>query len=72
MLNARNVDGSGERKRSKSLVKIFLYAPLYLPHMPKDSIVEIPEGSGNKYRYVYEDGQTVYKGPVGSAPDLGF
>ena len=37
--------------------------------MPKDSIVEIPPESGNKYRYVYEDGQTVYKGPVGdSAP----
>ena len=37
----------------------------------KENIVEIPEGSGNKYRYSYEDGQTVYKGPVGSAPDLG-
>ena len=39
--------------------------------MPKESIVEIPEGSGNKYRYVYEDGSTRYLGPVGSSPDLG-
>jgi len=37
--------------------------------MGKESIVEIPPESGNKYRYVYEDGQTIYKGPVGdSAP----
>jgi len=32
--------------------------------------VEIPEGSGNRYRYVYEEGATVYKGPVGNAPAL--
>jgi len=38
--------------------------------MPKDSIVEIPAGSGNKYRYEYSDGATIYRGPVGSAPDL--
>ena len=39
--------------------------------MPKESRVEIPSGSGNKYRYEYSDGQTIYRGPVGSAPDLG-
>jgi len=41
--------------------------------MPKESVVEIPSGSGNKYRYVYdhETGRTEYLGPVGSAPDLG-
>jgi len=39
--------------------------------MGKDSIVEIPEGSGNRYRYTYEEGSTKYLGPVGSAPDLG-
>lgn len=39
--------------------------------MSKESIVEIPEGSGNQYRYVYEGGKTVYRGPVGSAPKLG-
>lgn len=38
--------------------------------MGKESIVEIPEGSGNQYRYVYEDGKTLYKGPVGDAPEL--
>jgi len=38
--------------------------------MGKESIVEIPEGSGNKYRYEYQDGATVYRGPVGSAPPL--
>jgi len=38
--------------------------------MPKESRVEIPSGSGNFYRYAYEDGRTVYRGPVGSAPDL--
>lgn len=32
--------------------------------------VEIPEGSGNYYRYDYEDGKTVYKGPIGSAPAI--
>jgi len=32
--------------------------------------VEIPEGSGNKYRYEYEGGSTVYKGPVGDSPQL--
>ena len=34
------------------------------------AIVEIPEGSGNRYRYDYQDGATVYKGPVGDAPFL--
>jgi len=34
------------------------------------SIVEIPPGSGNRYKYEYEDGKTVYKGPVGTAPEL--
>jgi len=36
------------------------------------SIVEIPPGSGNKYRYVYDQAtqQTQYKGPVGEAPAL--
>jgi len=38
--------------------------------MSKENIVEIPSGSGNRYRYVYEDGATKYLGPVGSAPDL--
>jgi len=32
--------------------------------------VEIPEGSGNRYRYEYEEGATVYKGPVGDSPQL--
>lgn len=36
-----------------------------------ENVVEIPEGSGNKYRYEYVDGDTVYKGPVGSAPEIG-
>lgn len=39
--------------------------------MGKESIVEIPKGSGHKYRYEYQDGQTVYKGPVGDSPELG-
>ena len=39
--------------------------------MGKESIVEIPSGSGNRYRYVYDQGSTNYLGPVGSAPDLG-
>jgi len=36
------------------------------------SIVEIPPGSGNRYKYVYdaETKATVYKGPVGNAPAL--
>jgi hypothetical protein len=38
--------------------------------MSKESIVEIPRGSGNRYRYAYEDGETLYRGPVGSAPPL--
>jgi len=38
--------------------------------MPQESIVEIPSGSGNKYRYRYEDGRTIYRGPVGDAPEL--
>jgi hypothetical protein len=38
--------------------------------MTKESIVEIPPGSGNQYRYAYEDGKTVYLGPVGDAPTL--
>ena len=37
----------------------------------KESVVEIPVGSGNRYRYEYSEGQTLYRGPVGSAPDLG-
>ena len=36
----------------------------------KESIVEIPPGSGNHYRYEYVDGKTVYRGPVGNAPSL--
>jgi len=34
--------------------------------------VEIPEGSGNRYRYDYDKGtqDTVYKGPVGNSPGL--
>jgi len=38
--------------------------------MPSQSIVEIPPGSGNRYRYEYEGGSTVYKGPVGDVPVL--
>jgi len=34
------------------------------------TVVEIPPGSGNRYKYVYEGGKTVYKGPVGTAPEL--
>jgi len=33
--------------------------------------VEIPPGSGNRYRYEYEGGKTQYKGPVGDSPELG-
>lgn len=38
----------------------------------KESVVEIPEGSGHLYRYGYEAGsqKTVYKGPVGDAPTI--
>jgi hypothetical protein len=36
----------------------------------KESVVEIPVGSGNRYRYVYEDGETRYLGPVGTAPQI--
>jgi len=32
--------------------------------------VEIPPGSGNRYRYEYEEGATVYKGPVGDSPEM--
>jgi len=35
-----------------------------------ESVVEIPEGSGNWYRYEYKDGKTIYRGPVGSAPSI--
>jgi len=38
--------------------------------MPRESVVEIPVGSGNKYRYAYHDGKTLYMGPVGDAPGL--
>jgi len=34
------------------------------------TIVEIPPGSGNRYRYEYEEGATVYKGPVGDSPEM--
>jgi len=40
------------------------------PYHSPMTTVEIPEGSGNKYRYEYEGGSTVYKGPVGEAPEL--
>jgi len=36
----------------------------------KGAIVEIPPGSGNRYRYIYEGGKTIYKGPVGDSPQL--
>jgi len=36
----------------------------------KESRVEIPRGSGNYYRYAYQDGATVYRGPVGQAPAI--
>lgn len=38
----------------------------------KESIVEIPPGSGNQYRYGYDPdtGKTNYLGPVGDAPSL--
>jgi hypothetical protein len=32
--------------------------------------VEIPKGSGHKYRYDYDDGKMVYRGPVGEAPQI--
>jgi hypothetical protein len=38
--------------------------------MGKISEVEIPPGSGNLYRYEYNQGQTIYRGPVGNAPEL--
>lgn len=38
--------------------------------MGKESVVEIPENSGNQYRYVYSEGKTAYLGPVGQAPPL--
>lgn len=38
--------------------------------MSKESVVEIPDGSGNFYRYEYVDGETKYRGPVGDAPPL--
>jgi len=40
--------------------------------MGKTTTVEIPPGSGNKYRYVYDTrtGETVYLGPVGDVPEL--
>jgi hypothetical protein len=38
--------------------------------MGRESIVEIPQGSGNHYRYTYDEGQTKYLGPVGTAPAL--
>jgi len=41
--------------------------------MGKESIVEIPEGSGNFYRYDYDPDtqRTRYQGPVGDAPEIG-
>jgi hypothetical protein len=36
----------------------------------KENIVEIPTGSGNRYRYAYEDGKTTYLGPIGEAPPM--
>lgn len=38
--------------------------------MGKESRVEIPDGSGNYYRYEYIEGDTLYRGPVGDAPAL--
>jgi hypothetical protein len=38
--------------------------------MSKESIVEIPVGSGNRYKYEYRDGRTWYVGPVGEAPPI--
>ena len=40
--------------------------------MPRESIVEIPSGSGNKYRYAYDPSSKAmkYLGPVGSAPEI--
>jgi hypothetical protein len=38
--------------------------------MGKETIAEIPKGSGNFYRYEYADGQMVYRGPMGSAPEI--
>jgi len=39
--------------------------------MGKEHLVEIPSGSGNRYRYEYSDGATRYLGPAGQAPELG-
>jgi hypothetical protein len=38
----------------------------------RESVVEIPEGSGNRYRYQYNPdvGATEYLGPVGESPPL--
>jgi len=33
------------------------------------TVIEIPPGSGNRYKYVYEGGKTVYKGPVRGLPE---
>jgi len=40
--------------------------------MGKESVVEIPDGSGRFYRYEYDEstGKTLYKGPVGDAPQM--
>jgi len=40
--------------------------------MSKENVVEIPTGSGNRYRYIYdpETQKTLYLGPVGSAPAM--
>jgi len=39
----------------------------------KESVVEIPSGSGNRYRYRYDPGskKTIYLGPAGQAPEIG-
>ena len=41
--------------------------------MGKEHQVEIPPGSGNRYRYAYDPERqaTIYKGPVGEAPPIG-
>ena len=40
--------------------------------MPRESVVEIPVGSGNRYRYAYDPSSKAmkYLGPVGSAPEI--
>ena len=40
--------------------------------MPQENIVEIPDGSGNRYRYAYDPSSktTRYLGPVGDSPPL--